>query len=160
MRTQDLDDRIFDWIANGGTLRSFCRLPGSPSFVTVYEWRKADKAFGKRFDLAREIGGEQLHEEMLEIADTPKVGEIVTEETVTVDGEAGDKVPATKRTVRTEDMLGHRKLQLEAREKLLKVWFPEKFSAKATVDHKSGGKAFDDILRSVLGDDKPEAEGQ
>lgn len=165
MRTPELDARVLEWISNGGTLRSFCRLPGMPSHVTVHEWRKADKAFGDAYLEAKRIGYELLGEEMLDIANTPEAGEVITEESVMLDLPDSDvKLPATKRTVRTEDMLGHRKLQIETRGKLLKVWFPEEWADKVNVDHKSGGKSFDVLLRKALGlpedDEATEAKPQ
>jgi hypothetical protein len=91
-----------------------------PSWTTVYEWRKVHAQFSERFTLARELGGDAIAEQVLEIADTTKVGER------TEDSEQGYKV------VR-EDMLGHRKLQVDARLKLLAIWFPRKFGQRIDV---------------------------
>ncbi|MEY5098080.1 MAG: hypothetical protein RJA36_799 [Pseudomonadota bacterium] len=161
MRTPELDARILEWISNGGTLRSICRQPGMPSHVTVHEWRKADATFAARYDEAKRIGYEHIGEEILDIANTPVDGEIVTEETTTAVDEAGDTVPAVRRTVRREDMLGHRKLQIEARDKLLKVWWPEGWTTKVAVEH-SGKVSFDKMLQKVVDDeaaDDPKEKG-
>lgn len=152
MRTPELEQRIIDWIANAGTLRAFCRQSGMPSYVTVYAWMNEDPAFKERFERAREVAGRMLEEEILDIADNTYAGEVVIEETTTVkDEESGDQVPATKRTVRTEDLLGHRKLQIDARMKLLKVWFPDRYGDRLNHDHKTGGKSFDALLRKAIG---------
>lgn len=114
-RLADHADAIVAWLSEGKTLREYCRQEGAPCFTTVYTWRDSDPGFAVRFARAREIGFDAIAEEALAIADTPVAGEIVT-----VEGEGDDQV--TKRT--TEDMLGHRKLQFEARLKLLAKWSP------------------------------------
>ena len=80
IKTPEVLDRICEWIANGQTLRSFCRLPGSPSFVAVYEWKDADPEFKARYERAREIGAALLHEEILDIANNTHQGKTVTTE--------------------------------------------------------------------------------
>lgn len=123
--TPDLDAEICERLASGETLRAICRDPHMPSWVTVYNWRKSHPEFAERFTLARELGGDAIAEETLEIADTPQEG--VREE----------KTHEGFKTVR-EDMLGHRKLQVETRLKLLAVWFPRKFGQR--LDVTSGGE--------------------
>lgn len=154
LRTPELERRLMLWTSEGGTLRAFCRLPGSPSHETVYNWLDQDAELQTRFDKARLLGGRQLAEEILEIADNPQVGEIRTEESIEVEvgGKGGEKVPATKVTVRTEDMLGHRKLQIDARERLLKLWFPEWFAKKVDVAH-AGKVSFEQLVRAAVEDE-------
>lgn len=118
--TTELADEICERIASGETLRAICRESHMPTWVTVYAWRKANPQFSERLALARELGGDAIAEETLEIADTPQVGER------TEDSDTGSK------TVR-EDMLGHRKLQVDTRLKLLAVWFPRKFGQRIDV---------------------------
>lgn len=118
--TPELDAEICERLANGETLRAICRDAHMPSWVTVYNWRKANPEFSQRFTLARELGGDAIAEEALEISNTPQVGER------TEDSDTGYK------TVR-EDMLGHRKLQIETRLKLLAVWFPRKYGQRVDV---------------------------
>jgi hypothetical protein len=68
---------------------------------------------------AREIGYDALAEQCLMIADTPQMGR----KTVYSSGdEQRDSV-----TVTEEEMLGHRKLQIETRLKLLAKWDPKRF---------------------------------
>lgn len=167
-RTPELERELLEWTSDGGTLRAFCRQPGKPHHDTVYDWFEQDPELEKRFDKARRRGGKQMLDEMIEIADTQHAGEIRIEESVELDGKEGKgadavkvKVPGKKTTTRTEDMLGHRKLQIEARRDRLKVIFPEWFTKKLDVDHKSGGKAFDELLREAMelpADDTPPPE--
>jgi hypothetical protein len=63
---------------------------------------------------ARDIGYDAIAEECLRIADTPHMGQ------KQVMGEDGA-------TVTVEDMLGHRKLQVETRLKLLAKFHPSKY---------------------------------
>lgn len=116
--TEQMADAICEWIAEGKPLREFCRQEGSPAWRTVYDWLEAHPEFAARFTRAREIGADAIAHEALEIADTPVDG-VTTE----VDGEGKIKR-------RTEDMLGHRKLQVETRLKLLAKWFPQKYGDK------------------------------
>lgn len=101
-------------IAEGQPLRQICRDDHMPAWQTVYGWIEAQPPFAERIARARELGFDAIAEEALEIADTPMIGE--TEET----SEDGKKV-------KREDMLGHRKLQVETRLKLLSKWAPKKY---------------------------------
>lgn len=122
IRTPAIEDEVIAWIESGQTLRAFCRQPGKPSRRAIDDWRSLDTAFAARFARAREIGFDVIAEEALAIADTPQAGKVVT---VDKDG---------KKTV-TEDMLGHRKLQFEARLKLLSKWDPKRYGDRLELDH-------------------------
>jgi hypothetical protein len=92
-----------------------------PAWRTVYDWIEGDPDFAARFARARDIGFDAIAHEALEIADTPQIGHRTEE--------SGDSV----KTV-TEDMLGHRKLQIETRLKLLAKWSPKKYGDKQSVE--------------------------
>lgn len=115
--TEEIAEEICDWVAAGGTLRAFCRQEGMPRWRTVYDWISAREDFRTRMELARELGADAIAEEALAIADTPQIGEIETQ---------GPEGKITRR----EDMLGHRKLQVETRLKLLAKWHPKKYGEK------------------------------
>ena len=91
---------------------------------TVYHWLEDHKDFAERFAKAREIGFNAIAEEALEIANTPLLGKIETRK--------GGKLVE----VRKEDMLGHRKLQIETRLKLLAKWNPKKYGDELETTHK------------------------
>lgn len=112
-------DDIVRWIAEGKPLREFCRQNGI-AWRTVYDWLEAEPDFATRFARARDVGADAIAEQALEIADTPIEG-VRTETTTGED--------STTKEVR-EDMLGHRKLQVETRLKLLAKWFPQKYGDK------------------------------
>lgn len=111
---------IHAWIESGKTLRAYCRQEGKPCYATVYDWLEADAAQNTRFARARDLGEAQILQECLEIADTPQVGEIITE--------SADKVE-----IKRADMIEHRKLRIETRLKLLAKWNPKKYGERTTL---------------------------
>jgi hypothetical protein len=123
-----------------------------PAFTTVHLWRRADPDFAARYEEARLIGADWLADEIIDIANAVEPGEIETVEDVSLEDEEGVRVPGTKRTVRTEDMLGHRKLKIEARLKLLAKWFPQRYGNRLGVEH-SGQVGFDQLLQEATGVD-------
>lgn len=66
---QTLVEEIVEWIAEGNTLREYCRKEGKPSYVTVYNWLKKDATFAERFACARDSGEDVISQECLSIAD-------------------------------------------------------------------------------------------
>lgn len=120
---QAMAEEICEWIAQGKTLREFCRQDGKPAWQTVYGWLDKDAEFRRRFAHARERGEEAIAQECLNIADSPVIGEEIE---TTDDGRV---------KVKRGDMLGHRKLQIETRLKLLAKWNPKKWGDKVDLNH-------------------------
>jgi len=112
--TEKVANQICELIAEGTPLREICRMEKMPNWCTVYNWINERPEFAKRFAHARELGFDAIAEDALRIANTPQIGE--TEES----SENGLKI-------KREDMLGHRKLQVETRLKLLAKWAPKKY---------------------------------
>lgn len=117
----EIAEEICSRIAEGEPLRKICRDPHMPSWRAVYDWIEKDKDFASRIARARDLGFDAIAEEALEISDTPVVGEETEDD--------GEKVK-----VKRSDMLGHRKLQVETRLKLLAKWSPAKYGEKRAVD--------------------------
>jgi hypothetical protein len=113
-------DEICGWIANGKTLRAYCRRKGKPNWVTIYRWKEQDEEFAKRLAEARDLGEDAIAQECLAIADTPMFGKRVKE------GRDGTEITR-------EDMLGHRKLQIWTRLQLLAKWNPTKYGDRTTL---------------------------
>jgi hypothetical protein len=112
-------DEICERLADGEYLRVICRDEHMPSWRTVYGWMEAREDFSARIARARVMGRDAILEDTLIIADTQEEG-VRTEKS-----ESGVK------EVR-EDMLGHRKLKIETRFKVLAKWDPKKYGEKVT----------------------------
>ena len=116
-------------LSEGIPLRAICRSdPKFPAWRTVYDWMKKDEDLSTAIAHARDVGYDALAEECLHIADTPLLGEEVSE-SETPDGvdQDGNTVMKKTVTVKKVDMLGHRKLQIETRLKLLAKFNPKKY---------------------------------
>lgn len=119
---QAIADEICERLSEGEPLRAICRDDRMPAWRTVYDWKAANPELSARIAHAREMGEEAIAQECLEIADTPVIGE---------ETEASADGWKTKRA----DMLGHRKLQIETRLKLLAKWNPKKWGDKIDMNH-------------------------
>lgn len=119
--SQKVADEICSRLAEGEPLRQICRDKHMPSWQAVYQWIEKYEDFARHIARARKLGFDAIAEEALEIADTPILGE-ETEET-------DDGKTKTKRG----DMLGHRKLQVETRLKLLAKWCPQLYGDRSSM---------------------------
>ena len=115
-----LVDDICAWIADGKTLRSFCRVTGSPAWRTVYGWLAKDMGFQARFAHAREMGQDAIAEDTLEIIDEFPMS-------------TGGDHPRLDST-----HVQYNKNRVEQRMKLLAKWNPKKYGDKVGVDHQGG----------------------
>jgi len=88
-----------------------------PHWTQMYEWIARDPELSLRVAHAREAGCDAIAEELIEISDTLHFGETQV---------MGDK----NSTTTVADMLGHRKLRIETRLKLLACWNPAKYGTK------------------------------
>lgn len=120
--TDELACDICGKISEGQSLRKICAAKGMPDRTTVFRWLDKDMAFRDQYARAREAQTEFWAHEIIEIADTPLEGQR-TEEGTNADGEPFSK------TVR-EDMLGHRRLQIDARKWLMSKLAPKKYGDK------------------------------
>lgn len=112
--TPELAAEICERLSNGEPLRQICRDDHMPAWTAVYEWMARDEALSERIAHAREQGFEAIAEEALVIADTPRWGQ--------------KQVMSDQGTTTTvEDMVAHRKLQIETRLKLLAKWNPKRY---------------------------------
>ena len=112
---------ICEHLSEGIPLRQICREnEGFPAWRTVYDWMGRDPELAASIARARDIGYDAIAEECLLIADTVQFGQkqVMTDE-------------GTATTI--EDMLGHRKLQIETRLKLLAKFHPTKYGEKIGV---------------------------
>jgi len=118
---------ICDRLATGKEpMTVICASLGVP-VKTVNDWRLSDDAIRAQFDDARDLGYDAIAHDALHIADTPLLGVIEKLEPVK-QRNGRTKLVVTER--RNEDMLGHRKLQVETRLKLLAKWDPRRYGDK------------------------------
>ena len=115
--TPEVAEEIAQRLSMGEPLRKICRDEHMPHWTVVYDWLAQDEDLSLRVARAREAGYEAMAEETLEIADNFHLGQ-----TEVLD-DKGSKVTI-------EDMLGHRKLRIETRLKLLACWSPAKYGNK------------------------------
>lgn len=127
---------ICEQLSEGIPLRQICREnDGFPAWRTVYDWMHRDDALGSAgvglsasIARARDIGYDALAEECLQIADTPQFGQ---KQVMSDEGA----------TTTIEDMLGHRKLQIETRLKLLAKFHPTKYGDRVAIEGVKDGEA-------------------
>lgn len=124
----EIVERICERLSQGEPLAAICREDGMPGARTVYDWCEKDKDVAAVIARARDAGEEWLAAECLQIANTPVSGVIEKMEP----NKEGDLVVVERRR---EDMLGHRKLQIETRLKLLAKWNPKKWGEKVEQTH-------------------------
>lgn len=117
---------ICEQLSEGIPLRQICREnDGFPAWRTVYDWMGRDPELAASIARARDIGYDAIAEECLLIADTPQFGQ---KQVMSDEGA----------TTTVEDMLGHRKLQIETRLKLLAKFHPTKYGDKLGVHGVAG----------------------
>ena len=138
---------ICEQLSEGIPLRQICREnEGFPAWRTVYDWMGRDDALSASIARARDIGYDAIAEECLQIADNIELGQ---KQVMTDEGSA----------TTVEDMLGHRKLRIETRLKLLAKFHPTKYGDKlglhgvegaapiATMD--ATASKFEEIIRNM-----------
>lgn len=153
-RTPALVEKILERIGDGTPLMAICREEGMPALRTVYDWIEDDSDLSARFAHARKAGYDMIAYDALRIADTPLEGVMEKYEQVAIDnpddpdGEAITEFRITER--RVEDMLGHRKLQVESRLKLLAKWDSGRYGERLAVDHDAVGNLAEELKAARL----------
>jgi hypothetical protein len=142
--TPELAAEICERLSDGEPLRQICRDNHMPAWTAIYAWAAVDKALSERIAQAREQGYDAIAEDLLAIADTPLMGETETSS-------------ANGLTITRQDMLGHRKLQIETRLKLLAKWNPKKYGDRqilagdkdSPLEMKADLSVFETMLQTV-----------
>lgn len=124
--TQELADLICEQLADGQSMRAVCRKDEMPSMSTVFKWLRENEEFSQQYAKAKEESSDAMAEDLLDIADTPVMGEI---KTIKPDGTI---------EIKQDEMLGHRRLQVDARKWLMSKMKPKKYGDK--LDMTSGGE--------------------
>lgn len=118
-------DIVLERLEAGESLRSAAETAGC-SASTVLRWKGEDAEFAEQYARAREIGYQLLGDQLLEIADTPQLGEI---RTVKPDG---------AEEVKYADMIEHRRLRVDSRKWMLSKMLPKVYGDKIEHEHKGG----------------------
>lgn len=129
-----LVDEICTRLGTGEPLAQICRDVHMPAVRTVAEWADTSPEISASIARARLEGFDALAAQCLEIANTPMLG-IEEKVTPAVRNQQGDVVVPETIEVKRGDMLGHRKLQIETRLKLLAKWDPKRYGEKQQVEH-------------------------
>jgi hypothetical protein len=110
-------------ISEGESLRSVLRYKNMPVSDTLYKWLDADEEKALQYARACEERADYIFDEIIEIADTPVEGKVIETDD---NGRTKEKVG---------DMLGHRKLQIDARKWMLSKMNPKKYGDKLDLAH-------------------------
>ena len=120
LKTPERCKEICDRLSKGEPLTVICADAHMPHDSIVRDWMANDEEFSRAIARARELGFDALAWEAKQIADTPLIGEETT-------------IKASGIETKRGDMLGHRKLQIETRLKLLAKWDPKRYGEKLAV---------------------------
>lgn len=127
-RTPAVINRIVEGLSEGTPLTVLCKPDDMPGIRTVYDWMDADEQLSADIARARDMGWDAIAVEALTIADTPEEGVEITE-----DGDGAK--------IKRGDMLGHRKLRVETRLKLLAKWDPKRYGELVKLSGSDGQSA-------------------
>lgn len=103
---------LCDWVAEGKTVRDFCRQEGMPSAMSVYNWMEEDEAAALRFARARQSGFDRIADHAMTIADGKEDAK----------GQEPDE----------------RKLRVWTRLQLLARWDPKRYGERQALEHSGG----------------------
>lgn len=132
--TQKTADSICERLASGLSLREICRNKAMPNKATVFRWLAQNSEFSDQYTRAREAQADLYVDEMVAIADQPKLG---TKRKRTSDGKVEEI---------TFDMTDHRRLQIETRKWVAARMRPKKYGDKLDVEQKTTVEAGDSVM--------------
>lgn len=133
--------QILEAVADGGGLRAACRKEGMPSVGTFLRWVIEDPDLAERYARARTLCLDAMAEDILDISDTPEIGQKTVSK-------------ATGLEITEGDMVEHRRLKVEARKWLMAKLAPHKYGEKRQVEHT--GKLSLENLVTGAGDERSE----
>lgn len=117
--SEEIAAKICSRIATSSdSLRKICAEDGMPNPDTLYLWLIKHPEFSEQYARARKDQAQLLADEIVDIADSEKIGEIVT---IKADGTEERKIA---------DMIEHRKMQIEARKWVASKLLPKKYGDK------------------------------
>lgn len=120
---EDIFNEICKRIENGESLNKIVKEKGTPASETVYKWIDSDEEKAKKYARATEKRAESIFEEIIQISDTPIEGVVIETDD---NGRTKEK---------KGDMLGHRRLQIDARKWMLSKMMPKKYGDRVELEH-------------------------
>jgi len=130
----DIEDEIFNRIAEGQAVRSICKDDWLPSERTFYKRLSEDPEFTQRYVRAREAQADAIFEECLSIADSQE-GDVVI-----VDG---------KESV-NHDVIARAKLRIDTRKWMAGKLRPKVYGEKLDLSSSDGTMTPQAITRTVI----------
>lgn len=119
--TEEIAAEICGRIAEGESLLKICADDHLPNRSTVHEWIVADReGFASKYARAKDACLDLLAEEIIQIADTPEIGQKTVSK-------------ATGLEVTEGDMVEHRRLKIDARKWYLSKVAPKKYGEKIAI---------------------------
>jgi len=128
----ELATELCGYLAMGESLRTACARKGMPSVKTVFLWLSESNEelwrddFLHQYTRAKQEAADAMAEEILDISNTPTKGKVTV--TRTSKDKDGNEVTVTE--VREDDMLGHRRLQIDTRKFLMAKMKPKIYGDK------------------------------
>lgn len=143
MFTQETADFICDELAEGKSLRSILAAEDMPSIGTFLRWVAARPELAEQYASARARCIDAMAEDILDIADTPQIGQKTVSK-------------ATGLEITEGDMVEHRRLRIEARKWLMGKMAPKKYGDKLDLNHSgrvvhANEMSDDELLRLAAG---------
>lgn len=141
--TQELADKICECLADGQSMRTVCAQEDMPAMSSVFKWLRENEEFSHQYAKAKEESSDAMAEDLLNIADTPVMGEI---KTIKPDGTV---------EIKQDEMLGHRRLQVDTRKWLMSKMKPKKYGEKLdltgeqTITHKFKDMDDEQLKRAI-----------
>jgi hypothetical protein len=134
--SEAIASKILKRLATGEPMILICRDKKMPNLDTIFHWESVIEGFSEKVTRARERTADVMSYEVQEIADTPQIGEIITEKPVLdEDGtQMYDKKgrPLILRERKKADMIEHRKLRINTRFKLMGMLNRKKYGERPT----------------------------
>lgn len=143
MFNQDTADAVCARLAEGESLRSICRDDDMPSVGAFLGWVSKSRELAEQYTRARALCLDAMAEDIIDIADTPQIGQKSVSK-------------ATGLEITEGDMVEHRRLRIEARKWLMGKMAPKKYGDKLDLNHSgrvvhANEMTDDELLRLAAG---------
>ena len=124
--SRELFDSVCAELAEGKSLRTVCKQDGMPSVATFLRWVDERPELVEHYARARALCLDAMAEDILDIADTPEIGQKTISK-------------ATGIEITEGDMVEHRRLRIESRKWLMAKMAPKKYGDKVETTHLGPG---------------------